>query len=247
MRATRGKHKIKAMEDFLRQLPSDTLVVSKDDKCFRPASPSLAELPETDVRPFTIRPKDDHEWLDILDEVDAMEEREGRPFRPHREGHKERYKITCEYFSEPDSFLFLNVGSFHRDVYDNDEILALLEKRLQEDAFRFIVTSSHAVMKDRDGRNPVLEAFLAHSDKGMVVDMGKRPPLHFIEVVSHRDGKVRRRMSFEYDHDEAQNLRDRYIVTAPRAISRLHRAQFIGILETGRIRTSISQFGTYRQ
>jgi hypothetical protein len=121
----------------------------------------------------------------------------------------ERKKTIKSYLSPKASFLFFNVGSFHKEIYEDEEILALLDQRLREKNFGFLFTASDAIMKDEKGNNKFAQKLLDHPEKGLLVNIGERVNLHFISVLYNTTDGMRWKFSFETDHCEFQAVRKR--------------------------------------
>lgn len=244
MKMLRMRNTKEELKRFLSTLPPAIFAGTEVDRYCNPQNPSLAALQKIDLSPYTVRPQDDDAWLDMIDDLEKRETEEGNEFKPTVENAGQRRKTTRYYFSHPHSFLFLNVGSFHRDVYRDEDVLSLLECRLREKDFRFLVTSSHTVMKV-DGHNPILERFLACPSKGLVIDMGERQPLHFLSVSYLKHSKYQTTTCFEYDHDESQVIRDRYFCKATASSIPLYLAQIQEVMKSGRLTESIHDYDAY--
>ncbi len=195
-------------------------------------------------RKINLSPKTDSDWDKIESKLRSNELAEGNELRIELEGPEERTAYVENCLSKPNSFLFLNVGSFHKDVFLTKRALQLIEERLSEPSFRFLVTSSTRIMKDAAG-NPFAEKLLSHPDKGVVINIGDREPLHFVSVIFTKDEKMTAELSFEEDHQEQQAIRRRVFVSSRKSIALFYASQ-IKQMADGHIATSLSDFDEWR-
>jgi len=196
--------------------------------------------------PINVMPESDDDWDNLVNIIKRHESSDGiMSLQECKEDTKERIEKILSYLSCPNSFLFLNVGSFHNNVFNSDKrMINMIKNRLKEEKFRFIVSSANYVMM-KNGHNTFLETLLKHPDKGVVVNAGKRMPLHFISVAYDSVCGPRTLISFEHEHDESQNIRKRYTPYSIKSLNLLYASQLKQILKNGFLVQSVNDFEEY--
>ncbi len=205
---------------------------------------SFVDLLSCDTTGYDLAPADDEQWLRVLSLLAHNERRHGRELRHRYETGADRVALTRDYLSHQDSFLFMNVGTFHTGIYPH--VMEQLHQRLSERGFRYLVSSGGHVMKNAKGHNEFFETLLQYKDKGLIVNTVARQPLHFISVIYRNGGNVRVELSFEDDHEETQDVRHRFFPQSAESIARLYATQLLLFKRRGKLVRSWGDVRTYR-